>query len=121
MRLRKKYRKRGRIPFYGTDDGRTTDRGKMEFNEVDEEGMNVLTNTQRMYGAVGILTESIQKKLEGKWIIPSSVHECIILPNTIPLETCETILKEVNDKQLQPEEVLSYSVYWIQDGKLTRA
>lgn len=94
---------------------------KMEFNEVDEEGMNVLTNTQRMYGAVGILTESIQKKLEGKWIIPSSVHECIILPNTIPLETCETILKEVNDKQLQPEEVLSYSVYWIQDGKLTRA
>lgn len=94
---------------------------KMEFNEVDEEGMNVLTNTQRMYGAVGILTESIQKKLERKWIIPSSVHECIILPNTIPLETCETILKEVNDKQLQPEEVLSYSVYWIQDGKLTRA
>lgn len=94
---------------------------KMEFNEVDEEGMNVLTNTKRMYGAVGILTESIQKKLEGKWIIPSSVHECIILPNTIPLETCETILKEVNDKQLQPEEVLSYSVYWIQDGKLTRA
>lgn len=94
---------------------------KVDFNEVDEEGMNVLTNTQRMYGAVGILTESIQKKLEGKWIIPSSVHECIILPNTIPLETCETILKEVNDKQLQPEEVLSYSVYWIQDGKLTRA
>lgn len=94
---------------------------KVDFNEVDEEGMNVLTNTKRMYGAVGILTESIQKKLEGKWIIPSSVHECIILPNTIPLETCETILKEVNDKQLQPEEVLSYSVYWIQDGKLTRA
>lgn len=94
---------------------------KVDFNEVDEEGMNVLTNTKRMYGAVGILAESVQKKLEGKWIIPSSVHECIILPNTIPLETCETILKEVNDKQLQPEEVLSYSVYWIQDGKLTRA
>ena len=94
---------------------------KMEFNEVDEEGINVLTNTKRMYGAVGILTESIQKKLEGKWIIPSSVHECIILPNTIPLETCETILKEVNDTQLQTEEVLSYSVYCMRDGKFTRA
>lgn len=68
---------------------------KMEFNEVDEEGMNVLTNTQRMYGAVGILTESIQKKLEGKWIIPSSVHECIILPNTIPLISIHTSAREV--------------------------
>lgn len=91
---------------------------KMEFNEVDEEGMNVLTNTQRMYGAVGILTESIQKKLEGKWILPSSVHECIVISDDMPLDICREMVKEVNDTELKAEEILSYQVYCIRDGKL---
>lgn len=43
---------------------------KVDFNEVDEEGMNVLTNTKRMYGAVGILTESIQKSWRGNGLFP---------------------------------------------------
>lgn len=91
---------------------------KMEFNEVDEEGMNVLTNTQRMYGAVGILAESMQKKLEGKWIIPSSVHECIVISDDMPLDICREMVKEVNDTEIKAEEILSYQVYCIRDGKL---
>lgn len=91
---------------------------KIELNEVDEEGMNVLTNTQRMYGAVGILTESIQKKLEGKWIIPSSVHECIVISDDMPLDICREMVKKVNDTEIKAEEILSYQVYCIRDGKL---
>lgn len=91
---------------------------KMEFNEVDEEGMNVLTNTKRMYGAVGILAESMQKKLEGKWIIPSSVHECIVISDDMPLDICREMVKEVNDTEIKAEEVLSYQIYCIRDGKL---
>lgn len=91
---------------------------KIELNEVDEEGMNVLTNTRRMYGAVGILTESMQKKLEGKWILPSSVHECIVISDDMPLDICREMVKEVNDTELKAEEILSYQVYCIRDGKL---
>lgn len=91
---------------------------KIELNEVDEEGMNVLTNTKRMYGAVGILAESMQKKLEGKWIIPSSVHECIVISDDMPLDICREMVKEVNDTEIKAEEILSYQVYCIRDGKL---
>lgn len=91
---------------------------KIELNEVDEEGMNVLTNTKRMYGAVGILTESMQKKLEGKWILPSSVHECIVISDDMPLDICREMVKEVNDTEIKAEEILSYQVYCIRDGKL---
>lgn len=91
---------------------------KIELNEVNEEGMNVLTNTKRMYGAVGILTESMQKKLEGKWIIPSSVHECIVISDDMPLDICREMVKEVNDTEIKAEEILSYQVYCIRDGKL---
>lgn len=91
---------------------------KIELNEVDEEGMNVLTNTKRMYGAVGILAESMQKKLEGKWILPSSVHECIVISDDIPLDICREMVKEVNDTGIKAEEILSYQVYCIRDGKL---
>lgn len=91
---------------------------KIELNEVDEEGMNVLTNTKRMYGAVGILAESVQKKLEGKWIIPSSVHECIVISDDMPLDICREMVKEVNDTEIKAEEILSYQVYCIRDGKL---
>lgn len=85
---------------------------------MDEEGMNVLTNTKRMYGAVGILAESMQKKLEGKWIIPSSVHECIVISDDMPLDICREMVKEVNDTEIKAEEILSYQVYCIRDGKL---
>ena len=91
---------------------------KIELNEVDEEGMNVLTNTKRMYGAVGILAESVQKKLEGKWIIPSSVHECIVISDDMPLDICREMVKKVNDTEIKAEEILSYQVYCIRDGKL---
>lgn len=47
------------------------------------------------------------------YVIPSSVHECLLQPDNgqLKLDELKAIVKEVNDTQLSPEDLLSYSVY----------
>lgn len=81
--------------------------------------MYVLGNNDRKYGAVHMCNlEALQKvaKLIGDdfWILPSSIHELILIPMH-QAKDCEhglaEIVKKVNDTQVKPQEILSCHVY----------
>lgn len=81
--------------------------------------MYVLSNRERIFGAAALLysdaIRTLTKKLNCNLIIlPSSVHEVILVPDdNITDKTFYTdMVKEVNDTQVEPEEILSYNVYY---------
>ncbi len=80
--------------------------------------MYVLSNKNRVEGAACMLypnlirdfAEAIQSSF---YIIPSSIHELLLLP-TEHLEESQEIkhmIREINDTQVSVEEILSYSLY----------
>ena len=81
----------------------------------------VLTNNEKTNGAVTMfydgLLENIGKKLESDfYIIPSSVHEVLILPAInraeLEVEKLKEIVSEVNDTIVSEEDILSYDVFY---------
>lgn len=78
----------------------------------------ILSNSTQAWGASAILypgvLKEVAKKLGGDLLIlPSSVHETIILRREAKLEYNEiaALVKEINQKEVLPEDVLSDSVY----------
>lgn len=105
--------------------GRETDR--MEIQDLllemqvrrDETGMYVLSNFSRLYGASAILypgvKEACAKQFKtGFFILPSSVHELILVPDEgqVSKEKLEQMVREVNETQVDPQEHLSDFVYY---------
>ncbi len=86
----------------------------------DEIPMKVLTNSKRSSGAVcilypGVLEEVAAERMGGDfYIIPSSVHEVILLPDDGRLleENLKEMIFEVNRTKVDPEEVLSDNLYY---------
>ncbi len=79
----------------------------------------VLTNTENTFGAVLMLREDILKTFAEQmdddfFILPSSVHEVLLLPvkKAPGAEELVTMVKEVNRTQLEETEILSDSVYY---------
>lgn len=86
-----------------------------------EDIMFVLTNSLRNYGAACMIyphvTEIIGRLLkQDYYILPSSVHEVIIVPNSKALdeEEMSKMVVEINESQVSPEEVLSDHGYFYQ-------
>ena len=81
------------------------------------KSINILTNTNRTNGAGVILYPNVLKEFAEEmghdfYIIPSSIHETILLPMLgDDWEALSQMVKEVNATQLAPEEVLSDHVY----------
>ncbi|MDD6627762.1 MAG: DUF5688 family protein [Lachnospiraceae bacterium] len=80
--------------------------------------MYVLTNQEKVYGAAAMLYSEHMKKLAERWqtdllILPSSIHEVLLLPDDGQNEYAfyRQMVEEVNTTQVEPEEVLSYSLY----------
>ena len=89
--------------------------------DVDDEDdfMYVLTNNRRSFGACTILypgrLEVIGMYLkENYYVLPSSVHEVIILPESkaVGKEELMQIVCEINHTQVPDEEILSDHVYY---------
>lgn len=86
--------------------------------------MMVLGNAKRQQGAVSMIYPGVLEKLAEKeqrsfYIIPSSVHEVVLLADT-GQEKAEEIKKmiiEVNSTQVAPEDVLSDSLYYYDSAK----
>ncbi len=81
--------------------------------------MFVLTNRTKNQGAVCMIYDeylhSFAEKLEKNlFILPSSVHEVILIPDTgrENAQQLREMVEEVNTTQLEPEDVLSDSVYY---------
>ena len=82
------------------------------------EMMYVLSNEDKLNGAAVLLNDkamdAITEKLgQDYYILPSSVHEVLIVPKTqeADLKTLENMVQEVNATQVAPEERLSDHVY----------
>ena len=80
--------------------------------------MYIITNTERHFGAAvmcyaEVLKQFAEQKNSDLIIIPSSLHEIIILTQTIvdDMKQLHEMLEEVNRTQLSPDEVLSDNVY----------
>lgn len=79
----------------------------------------ILTNRSKLFGAVGILktglldgfAEEVGRNL---FLIPSSIHEVLILPDDgkITVQELNEMISSVNGEQLQPEEILSDHAYY---------
>ncbi|MBQ8799912.1 MAG: hypothetical protein IJZ55_10140 [Lachnospiraceae bacterium] len=87
--------------------------------KLEEQKLYILSNRKKINGATTILYPGILKRLgerfEGDfYVIPSSVHEVLVLKNTDgeELSRLNEIVREVNDTQVEPEEVLSHHVYF---------
>ncbi|HIR14188.1 MAG TPA: hypothetical protein IAB31_09730 [Candidatus Choladousia intestinavium] len=86
----------------------------------------VLSNCQKYLGASAILYPAALKDIaeqigEEYFVLPSSVHECMILPDSQVLSpwTLQEIVREINESYVQPEDVLGESIYqYAGDGRL---
>ena len=95
--------------------------GEMTFGmdvEIPCLPMYVLTNENRHFGASVILydhiLEAAAEKIGGNfYILPSSIHECIIVPEEeVPsVRELTAMVREINRTQVLPEEVLSDRIY----------
>lgn len=80
--------------------------------------MKVLSNCQRTQGAVCLIYQGVLEKMAAEYntdiyILPSSIHEVILLADTgrEPAEELKSMIVQVNRSQLAPEEILSDSLY----------
>ncbi len=84
-----------------------------------DNDMYVLTNYLRQYGAAAMMYQGVLARFamtigSDFYIIPSSVHEVILLPahHTLEKKQLEALVREVNRTQVEEEEVLSDNVYF---------
>ena len=91
--------------------------------EAIENPMFCLTNARKMNGASLLLQEDVRKQIgeclgSNYFVLPSSIHEVLILPDTGVFEVPElnAMVKEVNETQVERQEQLSDKVQFC-DGK----
>lgn len=85
----------------------------------DSTHMYVLSNKKRVEGAscmlypnlIGDFADAVGSNL---YIIPSSIHELLLLPteNDEGCTEIKSIVRDINNTQIIPEEILSYSLYF---------
>lgn len=98
--------------------GVNVDGEEVDLKDYVPSDMYVLTNESKLNGAACILYENVlydfaQKLGADLYILPSSVHEVILLPKLSVFEKDELVnmVKEVNTEGVAADEVLSDHVY----------
>lgn len=95
------------------------DASGVEFwREEPELPLYILSNRDKYFGSVWItdsrVLEEIGEELRGDYyVLPSSVHECMIVPANLraDVEELQEMVREINETQVEPEEVLADTVY----------
>lgn len=89
--------------------------------KAEQVPMYVLTNVRMFFGAACLFYPRVLASIanavqDDLYILPSSVHECIILPasDTYTRDELEKIVCEVNVTQVPEQEILSDCVYFYQ-------
>ena len=90
----------------------------VKLHQPDEIRMYVLTNREKINGASAMLYSDKIRELADRlqtdlMILPSSVHEVLLLPDDHEqaYDFYRQMVEEVNTTQVEPEEILSYSLY----------
>ncbi len=86
--------------------------------------MQVLSNRQRVHGAAcmiypGVLGAAAKQAQENLYILPSSIHEVILMPQSEvdDIQCVRNMIREVNRTQVEPEEILSDNLYFYHHRK----
>ena len=103
----------------GFEEERDTDELPEDLYHQDGFGsMHILTNQEKTYGACVMLYEDFMRKVSEAagndlFVIPSSVHELIILPKTGENDAghLQEIIREVNENTVSKQEFLSNNLY----------
>ena len=110
----------GRVPF---------EKAVEDFN-FREEGMFVLTNSAAVNGAAVMFYPEVMEQLGDHagvdlFIIPSSVHETILVPDdgVMKRTELESMIRDINANEVSPKDRLSDTLYHYdsKDHKLERA
>lgn len=96
-----------------------------EYNSHSNDFMYVLTNKLNQWGAALITCKSLMDEIadyfqEGFYILPSSVHEAILVPDSkaLPEDKLTLMIQEINQTELDPQEYLSgHAYHYSLDGK----
>lgn len=111
-------------------EGMVEENGQDILEELEESGrMFVLGNTMKLFGAAAVLYEGLLEQIRERlgrnlFILPSSIHEVILIPDDEQQEAEELLqmVCDINATQVEPEEVLTDSVYYFSRkcGKLEK-
>lgn len=105
--------------LFGLMDGMTELEEFLPVLDQNSLPMYIITNQAKINGATAVLypgvLDTMAEKLNGNFfILPSSIHEVIVVPDNemVNIKDLQAMVKEVNAEQVAPDEVLSNSVYW---------
>ncbi|MDD5850097.1 MAG: DUF5688 family protein [Firmicutes bacterium] len=84
-----------------------------------DQGLLVLTNRVNLYGAAVVFYPGLLKSLADAvggsfYLIPSSVHEMILLPGEsllVPVAEVNEMIRDINRADVAPKDVLSETLY----------
>ena len=94
----------------------------------DSIPMYVLTNSRKILGAACILYDGMLKGCalqieDAFYLLPSSIHEVILVPKSVISDSRELIsmVREINETQVRNTEVLSNQIYFYspESGRLS--
>lgn len=104
----------GKLAEAEGEDGELPD--EEEFPDVP---MYVLTNMERCLGAAAILYPGVLKNMsyilgDRFYILPSSIHECILIPQNgrYTQDELSAMVAEINEKHVERKDILSDHVYF---------
>lgn len=107
------------LPYTGTGEQEFIVRLSEPEELLKEQQLYILTNESKINGAATVLYPGLLKRLGERfmgdyYLIPSSVHEFLLLKDTEGEDRVRlnTMVREVNEAQVEPEEVLSHHVYF---------
>lgn len=88
----------------------------------------VLSNAKRHFGAAELLDDELLKDFHDRigedfHVIPSSIHEALLIPDSIRIPAAELrdMCIDVNTSVVKPDDVLDDHIYAYKNGKLTVA
>lgn len=86
---------------------------------LEKTPMHVLSNIKKIHGSIcflysGVLEELAEKYGGNLYILPSSVHEVILLADSgrDNVEDLKEMIHVINETQVEPEDILSDSLYY---------
>lgn len=92
--------------------------GDGEIYDHAHSGMFVLTNQDKYLGAILIYYPEVLRMIAEKlgedfYMLPASVHEWVIVPESFVVEESSMLstVQHINDLEVLEEEVLSYNIY----------
>lgn len=96
----------------------------MEFDAEAELPMKIVTNNTRIFGATCMIYPEVLENIaerfgENFYILPSSVHEVLVMPHSAvdDPETTQKMVQEINSEHVEAEEILSDSLYFYDNAE----